>query len=90
MKNLETIFTENQEAKFQSEQFNIWRVTNRNHWELCFTGSREECDKEFEEMEYDNVNEEIHSNKVIDQWENEVEGRGYVTFSNDVTIDYSL
>ena len=90
MKNLQTVVKENSDIRIESEKYCIWQVTNRNNWELLFSGTKEECDEHFEEEGFDTVNEQIHPNVANDQWENPVDGIGFVTFENGETFSYSL
>lgn len=90
MKNLEKIIEENQDILLQSNLYNIWDVSNRRRWNLSFTGTLEDCEKEFSAMGYDEVNDRIYPNAIKDRWENEVELIGYVTFENDVTLSYAI
>lgn len=72
------------------QKYIIWNHSNRNHWEKCFVGTLEECEKEYSEMEYGEPNESIHQNEITDQRENNVEGIGYATFASGETIFYSF
>jgi hypothetical protein len=85
MKNI----AQNPEVVSQLEMYNLLCKDGRNY-ELLFTGTREECEVELSENWGNRPDGEIVKNEIRDQWENDVEGRGFVTFSNDVTIEYSL
>lgn len=90
MKELQQIQNENQDIKTELEKFIIWNKANRKHWERCFIGSKKECEQEFKDCEYTDINEEICKNQVNDQWEDEVDGMGYLTFATGETISYTL
>ena len=89
MKNLTDILNE-EKAKTELEKFIIWNVVNRHNSKVLFIGTESECNKEFEEMEYSSPNEEIHKNQVIDQWENDVEAVGYITFASGEILTYNI
>lgn len=85
MKNI----AQNSEVISQLAMYNLLCKDGRNY-EFLFTGTYDECVTELEENWDNRPDGEIVKNEIRDQWENEVEGRGFVTFANNVTIDYSL
>lgn len=73
----------------QLAQYNIWEQDHRgNLAHFLFTGTREECQKEFTEMEYAEPMQQIHENNLIEQ--DEFEGKGTLRFGNGVEIDYPV
>jgi hypothetical protein len=90
MKNLNEILKTDEEAKSQSELFNLWGKDGRDS-SLLLTGTKEECENELKKNYDENHPDyEISVNGVRDQWEDEVSGMGYITFHNDVIISYAL
>jgi hypothetical protein len=84
MKNL----ANNKEVNEELQKFNLYTKNGRNY-ELLFTGTYNECQLELENNEWA-FGGEIIKNFIADQWENEVDGIGYVRFANNIVIDYSL
>jgi hypothetical protein len=79
---------ENKEVISQLEKYNIFEKDGRN-WHFVFSGTKEECEERKENDEWLS-DAEIVKNSIADQWENEVDGIGYVRFANDIIIDYPL
>lgn len=86
MKNLTLVIAENKDIQIELKNFCLWIKEGRNDQLFC-SGSLKECESENSENELDG---EITTNKIIDQWENVVELIGYVKFSNGQVIDYSI
>lgn len=86
MKNLDLVIADNKDIQVELEKFCLWIKDGRND-ELFCSGTLQECESENEDNE---LSGEITTNKVIDQWENVPELRGFVKFSNGEVIDYSI